>query len=167
VLILDLETRRLGEAAAVRRVHQVGRELLRRGAAPVYFKVDSTLRGHPVAEAEALRGASRRRMTWLVPANPSQGRWTIGGRQFVHGRPLERSAYTHDPLHPVRTGDLVALAATTLGRKACAHMNLHELSRGPAHVRRLRREWLRRGVRLVVADAWREEDLKMIAACIP
>lgn len=165
-LVLDLETRRMGAAAAVRKAFETGRELLRRDTIPRYFKVDSTLRGNFVAEAEALRRASRRRLTWLVPANPSQGRWTVGGRQYVHGQPVERTAFGRDPLHPVVTGDLMAIAAATLGRRACVHLNVHELGRGPAHVRRLRRHWLRSGVRLVVADALREVHLQAIAACI-
>ncbi len=167
VTVLDLETRRLSRAAAVQRAIRAGRWLKRAGVRPGYFKIDSTLRGHPVAEAEAIRVATGRRLIWFVPANPSMGRTTVGGHQFVHGEALESTAYVRDPLHPVKTGDLLELAAKELGGRACAHLPLAELGRGAAHVRSLRRGWLGGGVRLVVADIVRESDLARLAACIP
>jgi len=157
----------MSRGPAVRRAWQAGRWLRRAGARPGYFKIDSTLRGHPVAEAEALRRATGSRLTWLVPANPSMGRQTIGGRHFVNGRPLEATQYARDPIHPVATGNLLELAAGDLGAGACVHLPLSDLARGPAHVRKLRRAWLGAGIRLVVADARREADLARIAACIP
>ena len=167
VTVLDLETRRLAQPAAVRRASLAGRWLNRVRVRPGYFKIDSTLRGHPVAEAEAIRRATGRRLTWLVPANPAMGRTTVGGHQFVDGEALESTAYVHDPLHPVKTGNLLQLAAKDLGWRACAHLPLVDLEKGAARVRNLRRGWLRAGVRLVVADIVGESDLARLAACIP
>ena len=165
--VVDLETRRLGPRAAARRAGAAARALVRLGIGPAYFKVDSTLRGHPAREAEAIRRGAGRRLAWLVLANPAQGRWTVGGRQFVHGRPVDRTAFAHDPLQPVRNADVLVLAAAAVGASRVAHLTVHDLARGPRHVARLRRRWLAHGVRMVVADALRESHLVALARCIP
>ncbi len=166
-VVVDLDTRIMGRIPATRRVAKVGRRLRRAGLRPAYFKVDSTLRGHPFAEGEALRRAAGAPLAWFAPANPAQGRLTVGGRQYVRGRRVERTEFARDPLNPVMSGDLVALAGAVVGRRRVAHLPVSGLRRGPGRVAALRRLWLRRGCRAVIADVLTPADLDRLAAVIP
>jgi uncharacterized protein YgbK (DUF1537 family) len=166
-LVLDTETRRMAPGAAAIRARNVGRELARRGIAPAYFKIDSTLRGTIVPEAEALRRSTGRRLAWLVPANPAFGRTTVKGRQYVGGRPIEKTSYARDPLHPIRSGDLKGMIDAALGGNAAVLLARRDLRRGPGHVSLMREEWIRRNARFVVPDAESDADLAAIARCLP
>ncbi len=166
-LVVDLDTRILSRSAAVRRVTAIGRMLRRAGRRPAYFKIDSTLRGHPFAEGEALRGATGAPLVWFVPANPAQGRLTIGGRQYVRGKRVERTDFARDPLNPVSSGDVVAQAGAAVGPRRVAHLPVSDLRRGLTHVARLRRNWIARGYHAVVADVVKPADLDRLAAAIP
>jgi len=65
------------------------------GAGLLFKKLDSTLRGHVGAELAAILRARRRvrpdTVAILAPAFPALGRTTVGGRQRLHGEPLEAS----------------------------------------------------------------------------
>jgi len=158
IVVVDLETRRLSPRMAGKRAGDAGKAFGRRGIRPFFFKMDSTLRGNFVREAESLRNAVHAPLVWFVPANPAQGRWTVEGRVFVNGIPLERSAYARDPLYPARTGEIPGYFPE---RKA-ARLLLHErLSTG------MRRSWISRGVTNVSVDATGDDDLQSAAKIIP
>lgn len=78
---IDLDTRDLDEAAASGRVADIfaGRE---RGVLS-FKKIDSVMRGHPIAEAAAAFRAGRFRRALFAPAFPAMGRVTVDGRQLV------------------------------------------------------------------------------------
>ena len=78
---IDLDTRDLDEAAACGRVAEIfaGRE---RGLLS-FKKIDSVMRGHPIAEAVAAFRAGRFRRALFAPAFPAMGRVTVDGRQLV------------------------------------------------------------------------------------
>ncbi|TPI37840.1 four-carbon acid sugar kinase family protein [Mesorhizobium sp. B3-1-6] len=78
---IDLDTRDLDEATASRRVADIfaGRE---RGLL-TFKKIDSVMRGHPIAEAAAAFRAGRFSRALFAPAFPAMGRVTVDGRQLV------------------------------------------------------------------------------------
>lgn len=78
---IDLDTRDLDEATACGRVAEIftGRE---RGVLS-FKKIDSVMRGHPMAEAAAAFRAGRFRRALFAPAFPAMGRVTVDGRQLV------------------------------------------------------------------------------------
>ncbi|MBN9551764.1 MAG: hypothetical protein J0H31_23605 [Alphaproteobacteria bacterium] len=78
---IDLDTRDLDEAAACGRVAEIfaGRE---RGLLS-FKKIDSVMRGHPIAEAAAAFRAGQFRRPLFAPAFPAMGRVTVDGRQLV------------------------------------------------------------------------------------
>lgn len=80
---IDLDSRDLGERAAYERVTGVfvGRKA---GARTLSFKkIDSVMRGHPIAESVAAFRAGRFRRALFAPAFPALGRATVDGRQHV------------------------------------------------------------------------------------
>lgn len=89
VVAVDLDTRGRSERAARRIVYQAfgSRAALRAGI--VFKKIDSTLRGHVVAELAAARAAlGARRAVIFAPAFPAQARIVRNGRVCVNGKAL-------------------------------------------------------------------------------
>lgn len=104
VLTIDTETRHVSPEQA----YTLYRNLCRKWGelSPyLYIKTDSVLRGNLSASlagaAEGL-GCSAA----FVPAFPSAGRVTRGGKHFVNGELLERSPFARDPLNPAVTSDV-------------------------------------------------------------
>ncbi|MBL8022968.1 MAG: hypothetical protein JNK54_01610 [Elusimicrobia bacterium] len=113
VWILDTESRGLPPLEAARRVRRALTALAPWKPSFIFKKIDSTLRGPVGAEVAAFVGKLRPdRPVPLVPAFPRMGRSTVGGRHFVEGVSLDRSAFGSDPRHPARLSrveDIVAL----------------------------------------------------------
>ncbi|MFF8277010.1 four-carbon acid sugar kinase family protein [Streptomyces lateritius] len=104
VIAVDLGSRLLEEAEAVRRTERAARSFA--GADLLLKTVDSTLRGHFAAEIRAARAGSRRRAVVIAPAFPAEGRTTVRGVQHLGGVPVHDTDFARDPAHPVRTSDL-------------------------------------------------------------
>jgi uncharacterized protein YgbK (DUF1537 family) len=63
-------------------------------------KIDSTLRGHVVAETIAALAASGRPNAVVAPAFPGQGRTVVRGMVHVAGVPLSQTGFARDALSP-------------------------------------------------------------------
>jgi len=86
VVALDLDTRGRSERAARRIVRQAVASRAAQRAAILFKKIDSTLRGHVVAELAAARAVlGCRRQVLIAPAFPAQGRIVRDGRVYVNG----------------------------------------------------------------------------------
>lgn len=82
----------------------------------LFKKTDSALRGHVVAELEALMQATGYQRCVYLPANPSKGRIIRGGvyyirevsgkRQAVREVPIHETAFSYDPEFPAKTSVL-------------------------------------------------------------
>ena len=73
---------------------------------PIYKKADSALRGHVVAELEALMKATGFRRAVYMPANPSKGRIIRDGIYYIDGKPIHETAFSYDPEFPACTSSL-------------------------------------------------------------
>jgi uncharacterized protein YgbK (DUF1537 family) len=112
----------------------------------VYKKIDSTLRGPVAAELDAfvkVLGLSPRE-TAVVPAFPALGRTVRGGRLFVGGRPVDRTAFGRDPRHPLKTSRV----ADVVGKDFWIPDVPDERA-----LRRAARETLRRGAKAAAGSA--------------
>ncbi len=74
-------------------------------------KIDSTLRGNPGAELEAMMRARSCSVAVVAPAFPAAGRITRGGRCYVHGVALNETEFASDPKTPVSSADIGQLLA--------------------------------------------------------
>lgn len=121
----------------------------------LYNTVDSTIRGHLAAEITAALAASGRSLAVLAPAFPGGGRTTEGGRQLLHGVPLENTEFAMDPLHPVRDSRLRALFPGLPD----AEVGFLEL----AEIRTLKPgDLVADGRKLLIADAVVQDDLALL-----
>jgi len=106
VVVIDTETRHLSENEATAIVRDVVIAARRFGPWLVYKKTDSTLRGRIAAEFRGLLEAIPGSPLIYVPAYPEMGRTVRGGRLFVHGTEVHRSAFADDPIDPVRASGI-------------------------------------------------------------
>ncbi|MEI8715483.1 four-carbon acid sugar kinase family protein [Mesorhizobium sp. ISC11] len=97
---IDLDSRDLGEAAAYERVTGVFVSHKPDARTFSFKKIDSVMRGHPVAEAIAAFRAGRFRRALFAPAFPAMGRATVDGRQQVS------SSHGITPVGPALVGAL-------------------------------------------------------------
>jgi 4-hydroxythreonine-4-phosphate dehydrogenase len=86
VIALDLDTRSRPERAAHASVRKAFSARRAKGARILYKKIDSTLRGHVVAELAATRPALGRRPVLFTPAFPAQGRIVRDSKLFLDGK---------------------------------------------------------------------------------
>lgn len=149
VAVLSTNSRYLNKKAAAAAVRAAVEELSR-AAAPrwIYKKVDSTLRGHPAAELDAVSQTWPSEPVLVAPAFPAQGRTVRNGRLWVGGVALEESEFGVE----AGSGDLRAVFGDA------EYMGLEALRGDEGALRRLLRARGR-----VVADAETEEDLARLA----
>ncbi|SCB62193.1 Uncharacterized conserved protein YgbK, DUF1537 family [Rhizobium aethiopicum] len=135
---------------AANRARQAAKSLA--SAELLYNTVDSTIRGHVGAEIAAALAASGRTTAIVAPAFPAGGRTTEGGRQLLHGVPLEETEFAKDPLHPIADSHLRSLFRD-IPEAEIRHLGLAEL-------RVLKSGELTADHRkLLIADATTQEDL--------
>ncbi|WP_199088122.1 four-carbon acid sugar kinase family protein [Bosea sp. ASV33] len=124
VVAVDTGSRGLPEGAAGKATGQAIAALA--GRSLLYKTMDSTLRGHVRVEIAAAFNASGRDRLVIAPAFPAAGRQTVGGIQFVGGRPVSETDYGRDPLHPARTSRLLDLVDPTLGPVTIASQRMSD-----------------------------------------
>lgn len=162
VLSYDANSRNLSaDEAASRHAAVIG--ALHRPGTRVYKKIDSTLRGQPMAELAATLSHFRARtgsaFGIFAPAFPGTGRTTERGRVMVHGLPLEDTeTWRRDHTYP--TGDLAAVLRDT--GIAAEVIALETLRAGKASLREALAGAASRA-EIAVCDAVSAEDLARIA----
>jgi uncharacterized protein YgbK (DUF1537 family) len=80
---VDTDSRDLDQAGAIDRVAAAFSGQNAMAGRTAFKKIDSMMRGHPVAEAVAAFRSGGFQRALMAPAFPAMGRLTIGGRQFV------------------------------------------------------------------------------------
>jgi uncharacterized protein YgbK (DUF1537 family) len=106
LVCVDTHSRGCDNAESAARARGAARALREAGAAWIYKKVDSVLRGQVTAEVQAIMSELNLPQALLVPVNPSLGRIIRGGNYFVRGKLLHETEFAHDPQHP-RTSSAV------------------------------------------------------------
>ena len=149
IMALDADTRDAPPSVAEERV----RRLMRCAASEhtVFKKVDSTLRGNLAVELRATLACRPADCVIAAPAFPATGRTTMGGRQLVHGCPLEESEFA-DQTSTSSIGELLApagLSVTEVGLRAVRAGGVAQLAREAR-------------AELLVCDAETEDDLERI-----
>lgn len=114
VLSVNTASRHLPAAQAAAAVTRAATLLGQGGARLLLKKVDSTLRGHVVAETCALLACAPRARVLVAPAFPAQGRVVSAGMVHVRGVPLARTEFATDALSPPPLEPLDTLFARAL-----------------------------------------------------
>ena len=102
VLVIATDTRSGCEADAVNEMLCLARQIEHNGGI-LFKKTDSALRGHIVAELNALFKIKAYTRALLLPQNPSKDRAISNGTYFISGNPLAETAFKDDPEFPAKS----------------------------------------------------------------
>ncbi|MGH9354604.1 MAG: 3-oxo-tetronate kinase [Terriglobia bacterium] len=126
---------------------------------------DSTAAGNIGPVAEALLGALGADFTIACPASPENGRTVYHGHLFVGDALLNESGMENHPLTPMRDANIVRVLQRQTANKVGLVRHC-EVSEGPGAVRQAFDRLRSNGVRVAIADAVSEADLKVLGgAC--
>ncbi len=161
--VIALKSRSLPVAEAVAQSLHALEWLRAQGAERILFKIcstfDSTPEGNigPVAEAlmDALGGDAP---VIVTPAFPATGRTVYRGHLFVGDALLSESGLERHPLTPMTDPNLVRW----LGRQTRGAVGLVTLDTVAAGADAVRAVLMAQGRRLVICDAVRDEDLRVL-----
>ena len=170
ILSIDADTRRLSPEQASQTTAELVRLCRTSGAlgseSLLFKKLDSTLRGHVATELAAVLGtrggmaAGQSKLSIIMaPALPAQGRSTIGGRQMLHGRPLEKTTLWNNEARAPQSEILAPLAEAGLSCR------LIEAAKVRSGLNPLREAMMRLAPEtdVILCDAETDDDLRAIA----
>ena len=165
--VVALKSRSIPAADAVRQSLAALDWLRAQGAGTILFKVcstfDSTPEGNigPVAEA-LIAAMGTDAPVPVCPAFPATGRTVYRGHLFVGDRLLSESGLEDHPLNPMTDPDIARwLARQTRG--AVGRVGFDAVARGAGAVADALRAERAAGRQLVVCDAVRDDDLRVLA----
>ncbi len=162
VIVANTETRNLPPQDAYRGVRETVRLLQQNNVRIVYKKIDSTLRGNVGTEIAAVLDELNIDAALITPAFPSQKRTVINGRLLVDGIPIEKTEYAYDPLSPIDVSRISALMKREIGEEI-GEITLHKIRRDVNSIVEEARRIIKKGIRIIVADAELQSDLERIA----
>jgi uncharacterized protein YgbK (DUF1537 family) len=117
ILILDTNSRLDPPDVAYNKVFAATRVLQQAGCRQFHNKTCSVFRGNIGAEFDAMLDALGLEFAVVVLGFPKNGRTTVDGIHYVHGKKLEDSEFRHDPIHPMQRSDLVGILQSQTKRK--------------------------------------------------
>jgi uncharacterized protein YgbK (DUF1537 family) len=118
VVILDTNSRLDAPEIAYNKVFQATNRLREAGARIFINKTCSVFRGNIGAEFDAMLDALKAEFAVVVLGFPKNGRTTVDGIHYVHGKRLEDSEFRNDPVQPMTKSHLVDILQSQTGRKA-------------------------------------------------
>jgi uncharacterized protein YgbK (DUF1537 family) len=134
ILILDTNSRLDPPQVAYRNVFAAARQLQQAGCRQFHNKTCSVFRGNIGAEFDAMLDALGLEFAIVVLGFPKNGRTTVDGIHYVHGKKLEDSEFRRDPIHPMLRSDLVGILQSQTKRKV-ALVTHAIIDRGPQALR--------------------------------
>jgi uncharacterized protein YgbK (DUF1537 family) len=168
-VVVALKSRTIPAGEAVEMSLEAAKALRAAGAEQLFFKYcstfDSTDAGNIGPVAEALLEFSGAGLTIACPAFPAAGRSIYQGYLFAGGVLLSESPMKDHPLTPMRDANLVrVLRRQTRGEVGLVPLGV--VDRGAAAIRESFANATAAGLRFVIVDAVRDENLRAIgAAC--
>lgn len=108
-LVINSDSRAMKASEAAEKLTQYATDV--HAAKWLIKKIDSTLRGNPGAEVEALLRLSGKGQAIIAPAFPAAGRTTEEGLCLVNGVPVTKTEFASDPKTPVRHAQVAKVLA--------------------------------------------------------
>ena len=167
-VVVALKSRTIPASDAVAQSRAALEWLRAAGAEQVYFKYcstfDSTAAGNIGPVAEALMRELGTDFTIACPAFPENGRTIFRGHLFVGDVLLSDSGMRDHPLTPMRDANLVrVLQAQCSANTRVGLLRYDTVARGAEAVRQRIAALRAEGVRIAIADALHDDDLRTLA----
>jgi uncharacterized protein YgbK (DUF1537 family) len=158
VVALNMDSRHHEPRQAREAAIRASSSLNAAGFTPLFNKVDSTLRGHPGLEANAVLGTLNGEMILFAPAFPAIGRTVVDGHLLVNGIPVDQTDVGRDALNPVPASSIVEILRENTGMEP-ASIRLSDVRSGPESLADLFIRMADGGSPLAVLDAESDQDL--------
>ncbi|MGE5592608.1 MAG: four-carbon acid sugar kinase family protein [Betaproteobacteria bacterium] len=165
VIVINTDSRWSDPNVAYSRVKAAAEVLKDAGVATVYKKIDSALRGNVGAELDAVMDAFNAKVAFVAPAFPDAGRVTLGGKQLLKDKPLDKSEMARDPLSPITESYVPALVKRQ-SRRNVGHVPLEDVNSGHDGLLVSFSTRICSGDEIIVIDAAEREHLQVIARAI-
>jgi uncharacterized protein YgbK (DUF1537 family) len=165
VIVVNTDSRWSRPDAAYSRATTAAESLKAAGVQHVYKKVDSTLRGNIGTEIDAVMDVYDRKVAFVAPAFPANGRITVNGRQLLRDKPLSETEMAADLLSPVTESHVPTLLASQ-SRRCIGHVSIDTVSMGASALRDAFDSMVSLGKEIIVVDAVTDEDLCNISQAI-
>ncbi len=162
VVILNTNSRLDPPDVAARKVRAATLALRDAGCRRFHNKTCSVFRGNIGAEFDAMLDALGLDFAVVVLGFPKNGRQTIDGIHYVHGKRLEDSEFRHDPVHPMTRSDLVGILSSQT-RRSVGLVDHRTVSEGPEALRRALADAAKH-VNYAIVDVVDQASLVTIAA---
>ena len=164
ILILDTNSRLDPPEVAYRKVFSATRELQQAGCRQFHNKTCSVFRGNIGAEFDAMLDALGLEFAVVVVGFPKNGRTTVNGVHYVHGKKLEDSEFRDDPIHPMRHSDLAGILQSQTKRKV--ELVTHEVIDGGSQALRNEIRRMRSECQYLILDVKDQSALATIAHAV-
>ena len=164
IVILDTNSRLDQPEVAYRKVLDATKALRTMGCRRFFNKTCSVFRGNIGAEFDAMLDALGLEFTVVVLGFPKNGRTTIDGIHYVHGKRLEESEFRNDPIHPMTRSGLVEILQSQTRRKVS--LLAHDVVDLGADELRCRINEMRSRCSYLILDVTDQAALKTIARAV-
>src|SRR5687768_3335689 len=164
ILILDTNSRLDPPDVAYRKAFAATRELQQAGCRQFHKKTCSVFRGNIGAEFDAMLDALGLEFAVVVLGFPKNGRTTVDGIHYVHGKKLEDSEFRRDPMHPMQRSDLVGILGSQTKRKVA--LMTHAIIDQGAEVLRAEVQRMRAQCKYLILDVTNQAALATIARAV-
>lgn len=163
-VILDTNSRFDEPEHAYAKVFDATLRLKKEGATRFINKTCSVFRGNIGVEFDAMLDALEAEFAIVVLGFPKNGRTTMDGIHYVHGKKLGDSEFRNDPVHPMRSSDLIEILQAQTSRKVGSIGHL-VIAQGPKALQ-AEIDSLRSHVQYVILDVVDQTSLQTIAKAV-
>jgi uncharacterized protein YgbK (DUF1537 family) len=164
VLIVDTNSRLDPYKEAYEKVFASTKSLQKLGCEQFFNKTCSVFRGNIGAEFDAMLDALDSEFAVVVLGFPKNGRTTMHGQHFVHGKILADSEFRNDPVHPMLHSDLVDILQAQTKRKVA--LVDHEMVEQGSEKLKQEINQLRSQCQYLIVDVKDQSSLQIIARAI-
>ena len=161
VIVIDTDSRLDPQEVAYKKVFAATKQLLAAGCRILHKKTCSVFRGNIGAEFDAMLDAADASFMVVSLAFPKNGRQTVHGIHFVHGKKLESSEFANDPVHPMRKSNLVEILQEQTRRRV-GMIDLNVVKQGIVSLEQAI-ETAKKVCDYCIVDAENQEDLTALA----
>lgn len=164
ILVVDTESRFDDVKTAYEKVYRVTEELKKLEDCIFYKKIDSTFRGNIGSEIAACLDASQKKVVYMIPALPSNGRTSKDGIVYVNGVLLHETEVAKDPKTPVTQSSIAEIISNQTDKKTVLIRK-----NGPYEMEALKKsikEARKSDAKIIIFDAENIEDLNTCAKVI-
>jgi len=160
IISINGETRNMDAKNAYDRVKEIVKITRTSGFNLFYKKIDSTLRGHPGIEIEAMLDELGFNMAFIVPAFPDNGRIVENGYLYIKKRSSSEKGIQFHPIGYVP--DMIKNEIT----RPLAMIHTEEVRKGTENLKQKIDELRKAQMQIFLIDAITGSDLDIIASAI-